>query len=386
MSVQTPSKKRILEFSSCAEIGGTQKEILKLLRHFSREKYEFSLCVLLEHGILNEEADKLDLDHTSLNMRGYWDLSAWWKLYRFARDRHFDLMRTYGLKADIIGRIVGKMLRIPVNITSVHSTDPWRRWYHVLLDRQTAGLTDLYLSNSEAGRLAIHQREGIPLEKIFTIPNGIDWQSYEETNSQASETNVRLRKELNIPSGAPVIGSIANLCKMKGHTIIVDALPLIQQAVPEVKCLFAGTDYLHGRIQAYVREKKAENAVIFTGFRQDVPEMCTLLDIYLLPSEWEGLPTAILEAMAMKKPVVASHVGGIPELVVPGETGILIPPHDPQALADAVIHLLKNPGIARKMGQAGYERARRHFSLDDIVARTEAVYDHLIEEKRSDSP
>lgn len=374
-------KKRILEFISFAKIGGTEQSLLRFLRYASHDKYEFFVCVLLQEDILNQELSKLNIENINLNMRGYWDLSAWWKLYQFAKNKHIDLLRTYGLKADLIGRIVGRFLKIPVNITSVRSTDPWRKWYHVLLDLLTSGLTDLYLSNSEAGRMAVHQREGIPLSKIFTIPNGIDLANYKTDNAKLLEISTIYKQMFEIASSDRVIGIVANLCKMKGHKTIIDALPRIQEVFPTIKCFFVGRDALHGEIRNYVRKKQCEHTIIFTGFRQDIPNLLSMFEIVLLPSLWEGLPTILLEAMAMKKPIVASAVGGIPEIVEDGKTGMLIPPRNPDALAEAVIFLLKHQDIAYKMGQAGYENVRRNFSLDDTVAQTEAMYDQLIEQR-----
>lgn len=370
------SQKRILEFSTYAKLGGTQQEILKFLRSASHEKYRFFVCVLLEHDMLNEEIAKLQIEQTSLNMRGYWDLGAWWRLYRFAKEKQIDLMRTYGLKAHIIGRIVGQFLRIPVNISSIHSTDPWRKWYHVLLERLTSRLTDLYISNSEAGRIATHQREHIPFSKIVTIPNGIHVEDY-----RVEDAHVEImRRHWGLTPDDRVLGIVANLRMMKGHTTIVDAFPLIQKNFPRTKCLCIGIDHLHGDIQHYVRVKQLEQAILFPGFQKDIPIFLALLEIFLLPSLWEGLPTALMEAMAMKKPVVASAVGGIPELVEHGKTGLLIPPNDPRALAEAVVYLLRDPERAQRMGQAGYEKIQREFSLHTMVAKTEAIYDQLLRE------
>ena len=367
-------EKHILEFSTYAKLGGTQQEVLKFLRSASHEKYTFFVCVLLAHDVLNDEAAKLQIDQTSLDMRGYWDVRAWWRLYRFARDKQIDLMHTYGLKAHIIGRIVGKCLGIPVNISSVHSTDPWRKWYHVLLERLTSRLTDLYISNSEAGRIATHQRERIPLAKIVTIPNGILVDNYRADDAHAEI----IGRRLGLTPQDRVLGIVANLRVMKGHKTIVDAFPYIQQKFPTIKCLCIGSDFLHGDTQRYVRERQLEQAILFPGFQQDIPTMLSLLEIFLLPSLWEGLPTALMEAMAMKKPVVASAVGGIPELVEHGKTGLLIPPNNPRALAEAVVQLLRDPERAQRMGRAGYEKIQREFSLHTMVARTEAMYDKLL--------
>ena len=355
--------------------------LLEFLNKASYDKYTFYLCVLLEHGVLNEEVSKLGIENTSLDMRGYWDLSASWKLYNFAKDKQIDLIRTYGLKAHIIGRIVGKFLRIPVNISSVRNTDPWRKWYHALLDHLSSGLTDLYISNSEAGRLATHRRERIPLSKIITIPNGIDLTDYQYCNAHAHSIAAKYKQQLGISPHTRVLGTVANLREQKGHKTIVDALPLIQQKIPHVKCVFVGDDLLGGEIHRYIKERRLEDSIILTGLRQDIPQLLTLFDVFVLPSLWEGIPRALLEAMAMRKPIVTTEVGGIPEVVEADRTGVFVPPKDPKSLARSITFLLSAPDVAAKMGQSAYERIEQYFSLDAVVKATEDVYDRLIREK-----
>ncbi len=377
------SKRRILEFVTYAGIGGTQRMVFELLRHASHKRYAYYLCVLLERNVLNEEVERLGIENCALNMQGCWDLRAWWKLYRFARSKRIDLLRTYGLKAHIIGRLIGTLLRIPVNITSVRSTDPWRQWYHVLLDRLTSGMTDLYLANSEAGRSMTHQRERIPLSKIITIPNGIDLEHFASPDADRHSLSRACRQQFNIPSDAQIIGIVATFRRMKGHQTIVDALPAILNDFPNTRCLFVGDAFVNepdykGKLLEAVRRKQLEDVVIFTGERQDIRELLALLDIFVLPSLWEGFSTALLEAMAMKKAVIASAVGGTPEFVESGKTGILIPPNDPAALARAVTALLHNPERIREMGQAAHKYVQQYCSLETVVRQTESIYERLL--------
>lgn len=380
-------KKHIVEFATYAGIGGTQQMLLEFLRHASHDKFIYSVCILLDSDFLDQECAKLGLKTCILNMRGYWDLRAWWKFYRFIKDDKIDLIRTYGLKAHIIGRIMGKLAGATAHITSVRSTDPWRKWYHSLLDFLTSGLTDVFISNSEAGRIVTHQREHIPLSKIVTIHNGIDLTEYIPDTPKISACSVTHRTSFGISPTDRVMGTIANFRTMKGHKTIVDALPRIQEQIPNIKCLFVGTafvkeKYYEAEIRRYVQEQHLDHAIVFTGARRDIPQILSIFDIFLLPSLWEGFSTALLEAMAMKVPVIASDVGGNPEIIEQGITGILIPPQDPVALAEAVIHVLTHPNIVEKMRQAGYERVQHMFSLDSLVATTETVYEHIIERKQ----
>lgn len=372
---------RIVEFVTYAGIGGMQQMLAQYLRHASHDRYELYVCALLERNWLLEEAEKLHIPQTALNFRGYWDLAAWWRFYRFLRGKQIDLIRTYGLKAHIIGRIVGRLAGVRVNITSVRSTDPWRKWYHVLLDRLTSGLTDLYISNSEAGRLITHQREQIALSKILTIPNGIDLAVFNP--AQIPQYRRSLRQEFGIDATAPVIGFVANFRKMKGHATLVDALPRIREQFPTIRCLFVGETFVkepdyEAELRQSVCAKGLDQVVVFTGVRHDIPAVLSLCDVFVSSSLWEGLPTAILEAMAMQRPVVATAVGGTPELVEEHVTGLFIPAQNPGALADAVLALLRDPEYAQRLGQAGYARVQRMFSLKAVVAQTEAIYARLL--------
>jgi glycosyltransferase involved in cell wall biosynthesis len=175
-----------------------------------------------------------------------------------------------------------------------------------------------------------------------------------------------------------VVGVVANLRPMKGHADVIAALPAIVEQIPDVVFMFVGRDNMNGEIQRLAQESGLSEYIIFTGFNPEVRPFYQLFDIFLLPSTWEGCPVSILEAMAMKKPVVGTAVGGIPELVVDGQTGLLIPPHNPVAIAEALVSLLKNPDGACKMGQAGRIRVEKHFTLPKMVEEIEAVYEELL--------
>jgi glycosyltransferase involved in cell wall biosynthesis len=217
----------------------------------------------------------------------------------------------------------------------------------------------------------------------MTIPNGIDFGQYTPRTWQHPEAAAAYRRELGLTPTDRVIGIVASLRRMKGHITLIDALPQILRDAPDVKCLFVGGAFVkepayEAELREYVHARGLAERVIFTGFRQDVPELVSLFDVFVLPSLWEGLPSSILEAMALKKPVVATPVGGIPELVEPDVTGLLIPPNDPAALTEAVLTVLNDPARAGRMGQAGYDRIRTHFTLESLVTRTEAVYDQFL--------
>jgi glycosyltransferase involved in cell wall biosynthesis len=218
----------------------------------------------------------------------------------------------------------------------------------------------------------------MPPPKVFLIPNGVEIKVFTEANQSLVEA---LAQEWKIRSHTPVIGTLARLHEQKGHSYLLDAVAQLRREIPDVKALVVGDGELRPSLEQRTQALRLSDSVIFTGTRRDVPEILALLDVFVLPSLWEGLPIALLEAMAAGLPVVATRVGGVPEVVVDGETGLLVPPRDPDALSEAILTLLQDPDLRQKMGQAGQERVREYFSVERMVEETEALYERLLAEK-----
>jgi glycosyltransferase involved in cell wall biosynthesis len=367
-------KARVLQLLTNSAIGGTERMVLEFVRGANREKYDLFVGALLSGGSLFSEASDLGVQTVDFNKKSYDEVRTLTRLFNFMKRARIDLVHLYGLQADILGRMAARLAGVPVVVSGIRSPELWRKWYHSWLDKVTSGLVDLYISNSEAGRQTTIKREGISPEKIVTIYNGIDLTKFDNPNFDIDS----LRTTFGLPPSIQVVGVVANLRPMKGHADVIAALPTIVEQIPKVVFMFVGRDNMDGEIQRLAQGSELSEYIIFTGFSPEVRPFYQLFDLFLLPSTWEGCPVSILEAMAMKKPVVATVVGGIPELVVDGQTGLLIPPHNPTALADAIVSLLKNPDEAQKMGQAGQIRVEKHFTLPKMVEEIEAVYEELL--------
>ena len=226
------------------------------------------------------------------------------------------------------------------------------------------------------------QRSG----KMSIVYDGIDAENF---SLGASESKTNIRKEFQIGFDCPIIGVIALLTYAKGQEYFLRAAKTVVSYFPDVRFLIVGdaTTEIDKKFEKHLREMtrvlSLERNVIFTGWRDDVPAIMNMLDIVVLPSLYEGLPRTILEAMAMSKPIIATTVGGIPELVVNGETGILVPPKDSESLANVMIKLLSNPSEAWQMGKAGYVRVKQYFTVEKMVEDTEKIFDELLTKKRS---
>jgi glycosyltransferase involved in cell wall biosynthesis len=240
---------------------------------------------------------------------------------------------------------------------------------HTLLDNGSARFAARVLAVSRSTRDTL-LAQGYPPRLVEVVHNGIDVQR--ETGRHADG----LRSELGIPATATVIGEIGRLCDVKGQRELIEATAL----VPDVHVVMVGDDLEQGGayrtlLADLTRERGVADRVHLLGYRSDAGELLEQFDMLVLPSWIEGLPGVVLEAMAHAKPVIATPVGGTPELVVDGETGLLVPPRDPMALAAAIRSLLADPERARELGRAGHELAAREFSETAMTTRVLEVYD-----------
>jgi glycosyltransferase involved in cell wall biosynthesis len=207
-------------------------------------------------------------------------------------------------------------------------------------------------------------------ERVHTVVNGVDTSSFE-----GASDGTRVRRELSIASDAPVCGIVARLTPAKDHVTLLDAMVRLRASHPRLHCLVVGDGELRGDLERETRARALNDVVHFLGARGDIADCLAAIDVFVLSSVTEGLAMTLLEAMAAGKPIVATRVGGNPEAIDDGTTGLLVPPGDPAALAAAVAELLDDPARAGRMGAAGRARVRQKFSLEAMVAGYAAIYD-----------
>jgi len=232
------------------------------------------------------------------------------------------------------------------------------------------------VSESLKRKIISEGRTGAP---IITIPNGVD------LVGDASKRIGKVRSSLNIPEEAPLIGIIARLEPEKGHQYFIGAAAEVLKVKPAARFLIVGEGSCYSHLRDQVKRLGLSESVIFTGQRDDVPELVTALDVVVLSSVREAQGLSLLEAMALAKPVVATRVGGIPEVVQHGESGLLVPPADSAALAGAILELLDDPARSALMGRRGQELVKEKFPLGQMISQIEAIYDELAEGSASSS-
>jgi glycosyltransferase involved in cell wall biosynthesis len=223
-------------------------------------------------------------------------------------------------------------------------------------------------------------RQGlVPPERVRTVYSGIDVEAFRRPAHDGPPRDVR--REFGIPPDAPVVGVVANLSPIKGYEELIAAIALLAPKVEGLRCLcVGGSDPAYrGVLDRLVEQHGLDRCVVFAGYQRAVVPFYEAMDVVALPSRSEAFPLVVLEAMARAKPVVATDVGGIPEAVVDGVTGLLVPPEQPLRLADALLRLLEDRSERRRMGAAGYARVRQQFTIKAQMAALESLYAELIE-------
>lgn len=384
MKVVTGSRTKVVYVIGTLDLGGTERQLIALVKGLDRSRFLPIVYCLTATGPLAADLEEAGVKVKCFGLRG---LKVWRNPIRVAqcllaffndlKKEKPKIVHGFLFHAYILGTFAAKLAGVPIVIASRRSLGHFKekKWHYLLAERLANRMTDLIVANSEAVRDDVIRQEKVEPAKVRVVYNGVDPALYEIPADPA------LRTSLGIPEEARIVGVVANLIHYKGHRFLLQAWRTVKQKIPGARLLLVGDGPLRGALEELAQELGLEKEVRFLGSRQDVPRLFALMDVAVLPSLEEGFPNAILEAMAAGKPVVATNVGGIPEAVIHGKTGLLVPPKDPQALADAIIQLLCDPKLAEEMGKAGRERVTKEFGLDRMVKEMEGLYEELISRK-----
>ena len=279
--------------------------------------------------------------------------------------------------ADFYGALAGRLGGARCVVATKHAPDEfrtrrtWKRYPFLLLERLAYEMDDAVIVVSEGLRVFFETVERLPRRKMIVIGHGVDATARPATREEA-------RRSLGLPQQGPLIGAVGRLSPEKGQNVLLQALPSVLAAFPQAACVLAGEGPARAALEAEARRLGIGDRVVFLGLRRDVPMVLAALDLFVQPSIYEGFGLSLLEAMAAGLPVVASRVGGIPELIEDGRTGLLVPPQDPMALAGAVVRLLGDSEGARRLGEAAASRSRERFSLGRVADRVDALYRNIL--------
>lgn len=361
--------------------GGTPLQIVELALHLDRARFRPYLIALSQiEAAIRERLEQSNIQMECLEQANWVRVNALpaaWKLYRSLRRLAPEIVHAFLTTGNVLGAVLGTLARVPVIVSSHRDLGgfdgKWITRMNFWTDRH---LATSVTANSLAVREALAQRSNAPAETIRLLYNGIDLKKIETANRGLAK-----RQELGLPPNALAIGVIANIRVAKGHQYLLEAFNRIAPHVPQAYlliCGFAGDHDLMKTLQRLAAAGGAAGRVRFMNSRNDIPEMLHALDVVVSPSLSEGFSNAILEAMAAGKPVIATRVGGSPEQIIDGVTGLLVPPQDAGAIAQALLTLLRSPGLRREMGTAAQRHVQENFSVAIMTRNHTRLYDDLL--------
>ncbi len=367
------TKVKVLFVIWALERGGAERFLVSLLKAIDKNRVEPTVCCLNWKGEWAPEVERAGIEVIALNKKRKIDLSVLLKLVRIMKKERFYIVNTYLWGADVVGRIAAILAGVPVIISTVQNVDVWKRWHHIIIDKILASRTDMFIAVSEAVRDYCNKRIGIPLKKIVVIPNAVEVERF-----QSNGHNEYLYNELNLNENDFILSCIARLTEQKGQRYLLQSISRLRSKFPNLRVIFAGEGEDKEILEKMAQELGVIDNVRFLGQRQDIPEILHLSDGVVLPSLYEGLPVCVVEAMAVGKPVIATAVGGTPEIVYDKETGFLIPPADVYALEKAIEELISLPDRGESIGRKAKEMVMERFSIDVVSRETESLFISLM--------
>ncbi len=367
-----------------AFLGGGQKNVLALAEGIDRSLFEVTVCSRPD-GPLLDALEQKGIPHFPIPFRKRLSLRLISQVREFMREGGFDILHTHGGVAGFYGRKAARASRVPVLVHTFHGIHylhyPMRipRAAFISLDRQQSRYTDAVICVSDFVREQSLAHRLVPEDKLVVIRNGIDFDPPLPRDSEDLRIQV---SRLRLDSARPLVGTVARLDPVKGLPALLEAAPRVRDRHPHVRFVIVGGGPEKDRLTALSRDLGAQEFVHFQGERTDAFSWMQRFDVFVLPSLQEALPYVILEAAALAKPVVASDVGGIRELVKNRETGLLVPPGDIEALADAVIRLADDPDLAHSLGKELKASLSEEYSLPRMLQQTQDLYLRLYRQKR----
>ncbi|MGD2126413.1 MAG: glycosyltransferase family 4 protein [Desulfobacteraceae bacterium] len=302
----------------------------------------------------------------------------------FLRKESYHIVHTHNSKAGFIGRLASKLAGVPVIVHTVHgfafhNQEPlWRQSLFRNLERFASHWCDKMIFISQP-LIDWALKERVTAEdKIVKIYSGVELDQFQPVKADARN---KIRRKWKIGQKDAVIGMVSKLWEGKGHAILIRAFKRIKEEIQQAKLVIVGEGYLHDQLTGLASRLGLADSILFTGFQMDVSEIIATFDVAVLPSFFEGMGRVLLEAMAMEKPVVASAVGGIPDLVVHGVNGFLVSPGNVGELKEAIIKTLRDKKLARKLGKEGRKKITEQFSADMMVRSIDKVYRELLSRK-----
>ncbi len=335
------------------------------------QRGHYTAIVCRDHARIKDEAVKLGIDVHTLPLRKTFDIGSIVSLVKVLKKNRFDIVNTHSGIDSWIGGIAAKIAKAPLLVRTRHLNIPLKR----SLINFIHYLPDVYITCGENMRNNLVTGCGFPANRVVSIPTGVnpDFFNVKKNN----EARARYGLDIN----GTVITYVGILRSVKGHEVTFNAVKTVVDSFPDAKFLIVGDGPREEALEKVVNDLGISGHVVFTGFVQDIPEIYSISDLAVLSSWSEGLPQSLLQAMAAGVPVVATRVGGVPEVVIHEKTGLLVEPGDHEALAKGIIRLLENRDFSLQLAERAKDNVKNKHSVTHMIEKTESLYKNLLKQK-----
>lgn len=364
------------------DLAGAERNLFEIVTRLDKSRF-IPAVFALQAGTIIGDLNKKGIKAENLRLKRIYGIKAVWeglKLISFIRKNNVKIVVTYHESSDFWGAIIAKLAGVPVIISSRRDMGYRLKKRHIIIYRFINNLFDMIITVSDAVKNVIFDRENALWCKLKTIHNGVDLEKFSKSCDAAA-----IKKSLGLELDKPIVGILAALRPIKGHQFFIEAASMVLKEQPNTRFLIVGwydekSDY-YKELKELINKLGITDKVIFTGGRSDTPEIISIMDISVFSSINEGFSNAVLESMAAGKPVIATDSGGTSEAVIDGVTGILVPPRNPETLANAMLKLLEGKNLAEAMGKAARKRVAELFSLDKMIGEILNLYNDVLKEK-----
>ena len=383
---------KVLRIIGRLNVGGPAIHVVNLTSALEAARYDQLLVVgsenpaegsmldyALSHGVQPHVIPEIVTDF-SLGMR---DAKALVKLYSLIRREKPHIVHTHTAKAGFLGRVAARLAGVPVVVHTFHGHvlhgyyGCAKNWLLRRVEQSLACVSDRLITVSEQVKVELVAHGVAGAEKITVIPLGFDLDPFLNSHTQCGE----FRREMGLRDEIKLVGIVGRIFPIKNHGLFLEAAARISAREPAARFVIVGDGILRPALEQQARDLGIADRVLFTGWRHDLPRIYADLDVLVVSSDNEGTPVSAIEAMASSRPVVATRVGGLPDLIIDHQTGRLVPAKDVEALAGAVLDLLCSPETLRELGKNAMEDIRRRFTMKRLIRDIDQLYSQLLEER-----
>lgn len=357
---------RVLMLITDLDIGGSPSDLYRLATALNGSEFDVRVACLSPPGQVSEMLDRAGIPTFACNAAGPWDIRALWRLARLIQSQRPHLVHAALFHASIAACVIAPLAGVPSRriITEIKTVEVERLW-HLTVGGLACRMCRCVVGNSRAVVDHLRRRAHIPRSLLRTIPGGVDVARFTDVDPVE-------RSSLGVPNDAPLLLWVGRLDPVKGLDDLVDALVLLDD--PRIHLVLCGDGPHESALQSRIARQGLTERVRFLGRRMDIPNLLASSDVFVFPSLTEGLPNALLEAMAAGLPIVTTDVPGCRDLIADGRTGLLVSPCRPRELAEAVQRLTADRALGRRLGHAARNHVARHYDMEAYVQRYAALY------------